>query len=163
MRRSPYLVALGVLSASLVLLVRSEAAPKKAPAPVAHTYTVLVGAENPHRGISINAYFLDTVTIHVGDTVLWQQNSNEIHTVTFLAGTEPAPLLIPAVDAGVPPTPSPLLFNPVVVNPAGPVDSLYDGTTYTLMIGDMTPGPEPYICLFHDSSGMEGTLIVLPR
>jgi len=34
---------------------------------------------------------------------------------------------------------------------------------YTLIIGDMKPGPEPYLCLLHDESGMKGTLIVLPK
>jgi hypothetical protein len=37
------------------------------------------------------------------------------------------------------------------------------GTGYTLVIGDMTPGPEPYLCLLHDESGMKGTLVVAPR
>ncbi len=172
MRRSLYVVALAVLPACLVPPVPSEA--KKPPAPGARTYTVLVGAEDPHRGITINAYFPDTVTIHAGDTVLWQQNANEIHTVTFLAGTEPAPLLIPAVDAGVPPVPSPLLFNPVAVNPAGPVDGLYDGTAYAnsgLMgreVGQVqefsltftTEGTFDYLCLVHGAM-MSGQVVVV--
>jgi plastocyanin len=41
------------------------------------------------------------------------------------------------------------------------VPLLYD--EYTLVIGDMKPGPEPYLCLLHDESGMVGTLIILPN
>ncbi len=173
MRRPPYSVALAVLSACLVLSAPSPAA-KKTPVPVAQTYTVLVGAENPHRGVTINAYFPDTVTIHVGDTILWQQNSNEIHTVTFLAGTAPAPLLIPAVDAGVPPTPSPLLFNPVAVNPVAPVNNLYDGTTYAnsglmgreegqvreFSLTFTAEGTFDYLCLVHGAV-MSGRVVVV--
>jgi plastocyanin len=50
-------------------------------------YTVLVGAQDTSVGATVNAYFPDTLTIHVGDTVHWQRNANEIHTVAFLAGT----------------------------------------------------------------------------
>ena len=37
------------------------------------------------------------------------------------------------------------------------------GTTYSLKIGDVTPGPLPYQCQLHDTSGMKGTLVVLPH
>jgi plastocyanin len=154
-------VVLLVLSAGLLFPTLSFAA--KPPASSTRTYTVMVGLEQPHKGIGVNAYFPATVTVHVGDTVRWVQNSNEIHTVTFLAGTEPAPLIVTAAEAGVPPTPSPLLFNPVAVDPAGPTDGLYDGTTYAnsgLMgrepgqIGEYSltftaAGTYDYICLVH--------------
>jgi len=94
MRCFPHLAALGVLLACLTLSATSYAAKKKPPAPSARTYTIMVGAESPHRGVGFNAYFPQSVTIHVGDTVQWQQNANEIHTVTFLAGTTPEALII---------------------------------------------------------------------
>ena len=47
-----------------------------------------------------------------GDTVHWVQNGNEIHTVTFLGGSSQPALLLPASLLGLPPTPSPLVFNP---------------------------------------------------
>jgi plastocyanin len=50
------------------------------------TYSVIVGAENVTRGITVNAFFPAVLHVHVGDTVVWKQNSHEIHTVTFLAG-----------------------------------------------------------------------------
>jgi plastocyanin len=126
--------------------------------------------ENRLLGIGINAYFPGCVTIHVGDTVHWQQNSNEIHTVTFLAGTTAGALIIPATEAGAP---SPLLFNPVAVNPAVPADGLYDGTTYAnsglmgreegqvqeFSLTFTKEGTYDYLCLVHGSM-MSGQVVV---
>lgn len=157
-----------------LLFATSPLAAKKPPASSARTYDVMVGFEQPHKGVGVNAYFPAAVTIHAGDTVRWVQNANEIHTVTFLAGAEPAPLIVPADEAGVPPTPSPLLFNPVAVNPAGPADGLYDGTTYAnsglmgrepgqieeFRLTFTTPGTYDYMCLVHGFM-MSGQVVVV--
>jgi plastocyanin len=162
MRRFPHLTTLLALLTCLTLSAASYAAGKKTPAPPARTYTVLVGMEYPQFGIGINAYFPGSVTIHVGDTVHWRQNSNEIHTVTFLAGTTAGALIIPATEAGAP---SPLLFNPVAVNPAVPAGGLYDGTTYAnsglmgreegqvqeFSLTFTQEGTHDYMCLVHGS------------
>ncbi len=58
------------------------------------------------------AYFPGSIRIHVGDTVHFVQNSNEIHTVTFLGGQQLPALIVPAASLGLPPDPSPLVFNP---------------------------------------------------
>ena len=174
MRRFPHLAVLGVLLPCLTLSTTSYGAKKKAPAPAVQTYIVMVGAESPHRGVGFNAYFPESVTIHVGDTVQWQQNANEIHTVTFLAGTTPAALIIPAAEAGFPPTPSPLLFNPVAVDPAVPADGLYDGTTYAnsglmgreegqvqeFSLTFTRAGTYDYMCLVHGVM-MSGQVVVV--
>ena len=55
------------------------------------TYTVLVGAVDDSVGANVMAFFPETLRIHVGDTVHWQRNGNEIHTVTFLAGMDLPP------------------------------------------------------------------------
>ena len=173
MRRSLSFAIVLALSAGLVLPA-SGFALNKVSAPSPRTYTVLVGWENPHQGIGIMAYFPDAVTIHVGDTVRWVQNANEIHTVTFLAGAEPAPLIVTAADAGVPPSPSPLLFNPVAVNPAIPAGGLYDGTTYAnsglmgrepgqvkeFRLNFTAEGTYEYLCLVH-SIMMSGRVMVV--
>jgi plastocyanin len=122
--------SLALVIALVLALSLSLAAAAKAPSSSPQTYTVMVGWENPHQGIGIMAYFPDTVTIHVGDTVQWVQNSNEIHTVTFLAGNQPPPLIVPAQQLGVPANPSPLLLNPAAVDPAVPAGGLYDGTSF---------------------------------
>ncbi|MGE5293650.1 MAG: hypothetical protein ACM3VT_02350 [Solirubrobacterales bacterium] len=137
-------------------------------------YEVLVGYEQPHKGVGVNAYFPETATIHAGDTVRWVQNSNEIHTVTFLAGTEPAPLIVPAASLGFPSNPSPLIFNPLAVNPAGPENGVYDGVGY---VNSGLMGREPgqveefdltfsvegifdYMCLVHGVM-MSGRIVVV--
>jgi plastocyanin len=73
------------------------------------------------------AYFPATLHIHVGDKVLWQQNTHEIHTVTFLAGTPEPVLIMPAPD---PFPPGSLMLNPQVAFPSAPPDGMYGGTTY---------------------------------
>jgi plastocyanin len=75
------------------------------------------------------AYFPSTLTIHVGDTVLWKVNTHEIHTVTFLAGT-PEPLLIVPVPLPPPVLPGTLMINPQVAFPTAPAGGMYDGSTY---------------------------------
>jgi plastocyanin len=166
--------SLALVIAMVLALSLSLAAAAKAPTSSPQTYTVMVGWENPHQGIGVMAYFPDTVTIHVGDTVHWVQNSNEIHTVTFLAGTEPPPLLVTADDLGVPADPSLLLFNPSAVYPEVPTDGLYDGTGFVnsgLMgreAGQLqefnltftTEGTYDYICLVHGSM-MSGQVVVV--
>ena len=36
-------------------------------------------------------------------------------------------------------------------------------TVYTLIVGDMTPGPEPNLCLLHDTGGMKDTITAFPK
>ncbi len=174
MRRSQYSMVLLALFISLTLSVTTHSARKSAPEPQAQTHTVMVGAENPHRGVGIHAYFPESVTIHAGDTVRWLQNANEIHTVTFLAGTEPAALIIPAEEAGFPPEPSPLLFNPTAVNQVVPLNGLYDGASYAnsglmgredgqvqeFSLTFTREGVYDYICLVHGAM-MSGQVVVM--
>lgn len=139
------------------------------------TYTVMVGLENPHQGVGVMAYFPGTVTIHEGDSVHWIQNSNEIHTVTFLAGEALPELLLPSEFVpGADPLFSPLLFNPVVVDPAIPANGQYDGTIYANsgIMGrepgqagelDLTfteQGVFDYVCLVHGVA-MSGEVVVV--
>jgi plastocyanin len=167
-RRSTVAV-LAVALLTLVLAAGAVAKPSAGP----HTYTVLVGAESAHRGVDVMAYFPDKLTIHMGDTVHWAQNSNEIHTVTFL-GTTPLPdLIVPAASLGLPATPSPLVFNPAGVLPTGQT-TLGDTSTYVNsgLMGreqgqarsfDLTftaPGTYHYVCVVHGTM-MSGTVRVL--
>jgi plastocyanin len=134
------------------------------------TYTVLVGAQDTFVGADVDAFFPDSLQIHVGDTVHWQRNANEIHTVTFLAGT-PIPDLLIAAPAGLP---SPLMLNPVAAYPTAPANGQYDGTTFANsgIIGPdpgqaqsfdltfTTPGTYNYVCLVHGVI-MSGKIIVV--
>src|SRR5262249_52464139 len=85
------------------------------------TFTVLVGAEDTSVGAIINAFSPDTLVIHVGDTVHWKRNGDEIHTVTFLASTPMPDLVIPAPSG----LPSPLMINPVAAYPTAPANGQY--------------------------------------
>ncbi len=136
------------------------------------TYSVIVGAENLSPASGVMAFFPATLRIHVGDTVLWKQNTHEIHTVTFLAGTDQPPLIIPAPDPFPPGT---LMLNPLVAFPTAPQDGMYDGTTYAnsgIMStdpGDPTQfsltftqqGTFAYLCIIHGVM-MSGTIMVEP-
>ena len=158
------LVGLASMAAPSVALARS------AQDTTPQTYTVMVGAEKVSRGISLMAFFPATLRIHVGDTVVWKQNSFEIHTVTFLAGAPMPELIIPA-PAG---QPSPLMLNPQVAFPAGPADGMYDGSTYANSgVMSLDPGqPQQfsltftkegtyaYICIIHGEM-MSGTIEVV--
>lgn len=160
------IVLLVVLVLALGLSATASAAPQK--------FKVLVGAENAKRGIDVMAFFPSNVRVHVGDTLHWVQNSNEIHTVTFLAGTPAPDLVVPAVSLGLPATPSPLVFNPAAVDPAVPAGGLGDTTTF---VNSGLMGREPgqarsfdltfaavgtyrYLCLVHGVM-MSGTVKVV--
>jgi len=141
-------------------------------ASTAMTFDVLVGYENSNKGVDVMAYFPDTVTIHKGDTIHWIQNSNEIHTVTFLAGADLVnfPLIVPAV-AGAPAV---LMFNPADVFPASPADGMYDGTTFAnsglmgmeegqvkeFSLTFTQEGEFDYVCLIHGAM-MSGKIVVV--
>jgi plastocyanin len=168
MKRSSIFSLIVILS----FLFTGLAMPTAASANSAQTYTVLVGAENVSRASGVMAYFPDTLHIHVGDTVLWQQNTHEIHTVTFLAGTT-APILIVPVPPPPPTLPGPLMLNPLAVNPIPPQGGPYDGSTYAnsgIMSTDpgfptqfsltfTKAGSFTYECLVHGMM-MSGTLVV---
>jgi plastocyanin len=157
----------------LPLLAYSTNAAAK-PSPKPRTYTVFVGAENAHRGIDVMAYFPDSVKIHVGDTVKWTQNSNEIHTVTFLSDPSLPALIVPAIDLGLPADPSPLVFNPVAVTRDAPSGGLADTTAFVNsgLMGRETgqyrsftltftaEGTYHYLCLVHGAM-MSGTVTVV--
>jgi hypothetical protein len=95
------------------------------------------------------------------------------HTITFLNGNEsPDDLIVWPQDDG----PPLLLVNPQVLFPhnadqpliregifsSGILMAGNPPPSFTLTIGDIS-GEEPYQCLLHDSSGMLGTLHIVPR
>jgi plastocyanin len=171
--RLSIIVSLALLA--LVLAYPAVAAASTPPPP--RTYAVLVGAENVPRGIDIMAFFPSKVTIHAGDSILWIQNSNEIHTVTFLGGTAPPELLAPAAVLGLPTppvAPGPLVFNPLAVNRTAPPAGLGNDTTFVNsgLMGRETgqyrsfelrftaEGTYHYLCLVHGEI-MSGTIEVV--
>lgn len=161
------LLGIGLALAFFASLVLPAAPQVQAAAP--QTYQVLVGWENSKQGVDIEAFFPETVVIHVGDTVHWKQNSHEIHTVTFLSGSA-MPDLIVAAPAGAG---SPVMLNPAAVLPTAPANGQYNGAGYAnsglmgLDPGQATDfsltftqaGTYDYICLVHGMA-MSGKVIV---
>ena len=103
----------------------------------------------------MNDFRLPSVQVAEGTTITWVMNSDEFHTVTFLAGRPRLPIFIPQPeDPSRPPMANPELFFPTL--PSG----AYDGTTYinsgfmeqrgaefTVTFG--RPGRYEYVCLLH--------------
>jgi plastocyanin len=164
-----------VFAAVLLLgLVTATAALAKPQAAKAHTYKVLVGAEQARRGVSLMGYYPRHITIHVGDTVRWVQNSNEIHTVTFLGGQALQDFVLPAASLGLPTDPSPAVINPLASTRSdGPV-IIADATTWANsgimgrepgQFGSFTAtfsaeGTYPYVCYVHGTA-MSGAVTVV--
>ncbi|WP_151082873.1 cupredoxin domain-containing protein [Nocardioides cynanchi] len=56
---------------------------------VVPNFTVLVGSETSNMAVQGQRFLPGDITINAGDTVTWQANSTEIHTVTFVDGGTP--------------------------------------------------------------------------
>ncbi len=115
-------------------------------------------------GVSWNDFLSGNVRVAIGTTVTWTVQSDEVHTVTFLAG-RPRPGIIVPQPEGLdrPPMLDPTYAFPSV--PAGP----WDGTSF-VHSGDLgprqqfsltfaTPGRYDYVCLIHPA--MTGSVEVV--
>jgi plastocyanin len=155
-------VPLKALAAGVATLGLALAPGSSAFATTTH-WTAVVGSESQDQGIQGNAFFPSDLSINVGDTITWNSNSGEIHTVTFEYG------------------PPPNLSNPfdVVTTPAGGDTFNGSGWFNSGLLTNETPLPAPpppefntyslkftaagdyvFHCLVH--STMQGTLHVLP-
>jgi len=124
--------------------------------------------------IDLMQFFPQRTNVRPGDTVVWEMSdSNEApHTITFLNGA-PAPDFVTVVPQ---PSAPPFIYaNPAAFFPYQPGSELartgvynsgvanpIPGEFYSIKIGSIAPGPQPYLCLLHDESGMKGTLVVTP-
>jgi plastocyanin len=161
----------------LVLLAASLTAPQSwaaAPAPQSPTtWTVILGGQagvqqtamGPMGAWQFMRYYPGTITVNVGDTIVWKLASAEPHTITFPKPGDKVPDLV------VPETGSQrILANPLALFPQG--GASYDGTALT---GSGQLGADPqfpteykltftkegtfqYFCAFHPM--MTGTVIV---
>lgn len=122
----------------LALCLSSCAAPPPAPKP---TLPADVAAVVEMPG---SVFAPETVTIHVGGTVLWRNTSGLVHTVTFdpAKGDKPGDVLLPA---GVAPFDS----GKIAVG-----DAYWHSFT--------VPGTYKYICAPHEDFGMVGSVVVQP-
>ena len=113
-RPSRAVLALLALLAPASLGAVAVAAPAVA-APA--SWTVLVGSQTSSMSIQGQRFLTGDITIDAGDSVTWQANGAEIHTVTFFAGGTPQST-VPPLD----PT------SPAQIMRQGP--STMDGTSY---------------------------------
>lgn len=117
----------------------------------AQSWNAWTGAQRGDKGGQVLAFLPNELWIHAGDTVTWQIDSDEPHTVTFLqpGGTRPT------FRAGCPgTTPDRSLFNGSACVNSGTLSS---GQTYTVSFP--APGNFKLVCLVH--ANMTGTIHVL--
>lgn len=126
----------------------------------ATSWKVAVGAETPDHGVQGQDFYPRTITINLGDSIVWTKNTVLEHTVTFLSGEKPPALFVPQPDKRV-------LFNPLAAFPQG--GASYYGTGLvnsgviqaagkTYKVTFTKAGRFTYVCLLHP--GMEATVIV---
>lgn len=171
-RRLPVLPAL-LASLSLAGLLAALAGCSSSPPPPSPkepaTFTVDVGWEDVQKGIEAESFFPRSLSVNVGDTVVFTARTHEPHTVTFNA---PAPLpqllLLPA-DGSTQVNPVILQQSPASADRKGTLDGtglLSSGLLSTpgdaFTVSAAVPGTFAFVCLFH-SDVMKGTLIVNPK
>ena len=108
------------------------------------TVATPTGAQGKTTEISMtdSAFVPTTVTIHAGDEVTWKNPALLLHTVTF----DPAQA---AEKSNI--------KLPTGIQPFGSSDLSEDGT-FTHMF--TVEGTYTYVCKYHESMGMKGTIIV---
>ena len=107
--------------------------------------------------IDLMRFFPSKLLVRPGDTVVWQMRptSDAPHTVTFFNGQPDPGLVVPVSQSSGPPVlyvnPAALFPSPIPPAAALTRSGMYNsglmlpvpGTTYSQVIGDMTPGPLP--------------------
>ncbi|MGH8272634.1 MAG: cupredoxin domain-containing protein [Gammaproteobacteria bacterium] len=132
--------AAAILGAAGLMLAASGCAHTvtTAPTTTAATTTATVGMTNTLK------FTPQTITVHVGDTVVWKNGSDLTHTVTDVPK-----LASKAGDATLPKGAK--SFNSGYINP---------GKSYSHTF--TVPGTYHYFCIPHEALGMTGVVIVKP-
>jgi plastocyanin len=111
------------------------------------SWTVLVGSQTSNMAIQGQRFLPGDITIDAGDSVTWQGNSAEIHTVTFKAGGAPQSTL-PPFDPNDPAQTGPVgssTMNDVLDHSSGILVKGAPGYTLTFP----NTGTFTYYCLVH--------------
>src|SRR5215218_10890465 len=134
-------------------------------AEAADRWDVRVGGDMDNGTISVNAFTPSALTIHAGDTVAWSFGEGTPHTVTFLSGAPPLPLI-----GGPGPAAGELALGPAFfpAPPGPPTDAATYAGTGVLSTGDppekpftfsvtfTAAGVFAYACMIHP--GMNGSV-----
>jgi plastocyanin len=115
------------------------------------TWRATVGAQSRNLGRQALAFLPNEIWIHVGDSITWTFNVEELHTVTFLTNGQvrpPFPVGCPGFSA------SPATFDGSTCVTSAPVTA---GTTFTVKF--TAAGNYKLVCLLHEN--MTGAVHVL--
>src|SRR6516165_8514366 len=61
------------------------------PQPTPQTWFATVGAQSNDKGRQALAFLPNEIWIHAGDSITWQFDADEVHTVTFIPDDGPRP------------------------------------------------------------------------
>ncbi len=185
-RRAPVVFVAAALAVASMVVPAAASSSQNAAVPadpsVANTWNVQVGAQSTNGQFQGMGFFPRQVYINAGDTVNWQSNSIEIHTVTF-------PPDVAAGGTGGPPGLTTELGKTPPLNPADPLEmtaqaptgsnGVYDGKNYfnsgvmatspgtfhavqDFKLTFPTAGTYTYLCLVHGATEVD-QVIVAPK
>jgi plastocyanin len=123
-----------------------------------------VGAQSGDKGHQALAFLPNEIWIHAGDSITWQFDVDEVHTVTFVADSGPDKgqrPLFSAIPQGLPPNSDSATFDgsATVSSPGGLTSAFVKGKTFTVHF--TTTGNFKLGCLFHPN--MTGVVHVLKK
>ena len=114
-------------------------------------WNATVGAQTHDKGHQALAFLPNEIWIHAGDSITWQFDADEIHTVTFLRADQPRPFF----GAGCPGfSADPATFDGSTCVTTPP---MVKGQTFTVIFPNA--GNFKLVCLVHEN--MDGTIHVL--
>ena len=104
-------------------------------------------------------YFPQNIHIHVGDTVVWANDTSEVHGVTFLAG-QPLPPIPDWYFSN--PTGNGVAYDGSSFFNSGPLYAADAGRNHSLTLTFTKAGTFPYLDVGDSVLGMQGTVTVAP-
>ena len=108
---------------------------------------------------SVMRYFPQNIHIHVGDTVVWANDTSEVHGVTFLAG-QPLPPIPDWYFSN--PTGNGVAYDGSSFFNSGPLYAADAGRNHSLTLTFTKAGTFPYLDVGDSVLGMQGTVTVAP-
>jgi plastocyanin len=140
------------LAAVLSLAACGGGGQSSTPAPdIPQTWNINTGGSEQSQAIQALDFYPNSITIHVGDTVTWNNSTSIPHTVSIPVSGQTPP-------AG-PPNPAPVggsVFDNTAYISSG---FITPGKTYSVQF--TKPGTYAYFCLVHQPE-MDGQVIVIP-
>jgi plastocyanin len=111
-----------------------------------------VGAQSSDKGRQALAFLPNEIWIHAGDSITWQFDADEVHTVTFVPDSDTRPAFFDA------PPSAPSFDGSKAVSSPGVPAPFVKGDKFTLEF--TKTGNFKQVCLFHQN--MTGVVHVLP-